>query len=113
MLHIAGGHLFIGSHTILNFYEVTLGLPELHGAELTRWVEMTEGLSFAALAELVISVACLGNSLEDTVEVLRMLDDQRPSSREFERPGAMGFGALRNQAGSQRRRAADEDDIPF
>ena len=34
-------------------------------------------------AELVISVACLGNSLEDTVEVLRMLDDQRPSSREF------------------------------
>jgi hypothetical protein len=88
-------------------------LPELHGAELTRWVEMTEGLSFAALAELVISVACLGNSLEATVEVLRMLDDQRPSSREFERPGAMGFGAMRNQAGSQRRRAADEDDIPF
>ncbi len=88
-------------------------LPELHGPELARWVELTDGLSFAALAELVISVACLGNSLEDTVEVLRMLDDQRPSSREFERPGAMGFGAMRNQADTQRRRAAGEEDIPF
>jgi SpoVK/Ycf46/Vps4 family AAA+-type ATPase len=87
-------------------------LPELHGPELARWVELTEGLSFAALAELVISVACLGNSLEDTVEVLRTLDDQRPSSREFERPGAMGFGAMRNQARSHRRPAQD-DDIPF
>ena len=82
-------------------------------SQLAHWVDLTDGLSYAALAELVISVACLGNSLEDTVEVLRMLDDQRPSSREFERPGAMGFGALRNQAGSQRRRADDEDDIPF
>src|SRR5262249_20123468 len=37
-------------------------LPELQAAELGRWVSLTEGLSFAALAELVISVACLGNS---------------------------------------------------
>jgi len=73
-----------------------------------------DAASFAALAELVISVACLGNSLEDTVEVLRMLDDQRPSSREFERPGTMGFGAMRNQASPQRRNnPPGEDDIPF
>ncbi|HYT91376.1 MAG TPA: ATP-binding protein [Gemmataceae bacterium] len=88
-------------------------LPELQGAELTRWVELTDGLSFAALAELVISVACLGNSLEGTVEVLRSLDDQHPSSREFERPGNMGFGAMRNQARTQRRPSRREDDIPF
>jgi AAA+ superfamily predicted ATPase len=89
-------------------------LPELQGAELARWVEMTEGLSFAALAELVISVACLGNSLEDTVEVLRTLDDQRPSSREFDRPGTMGFGALRNQTSPQRPKPAPGDEeIPF
>ncbi len=62
--------------------------------ELTRWVELTSGLSFAAMAELVISVACLGNNLEDTVRLLHMLDDQHPSSREFENPGAMGFGAV-------------------
>jgi hypothetical protein len=56
---------------------------------------MTEGLSFAALAELVISVACLEHSLEDTIRLLRSLDDQHPSSREFDRPGQMGFGMPR------------------
>jgi AAA+ superfamily predicted ATPase len=72
-------------------------LPELcEKAELSRWVELTDGLSFAALAELVISVACLGNSLEETIRVLRGLDDQHPNSREFDKAGAMGF------AGGQR-----------
>ena len=47
-------------------------LPDLiERGELPRWVELTEGLSFAAMAELVISVACLGNSLEDTIRLLR------------------------------------------
>jgi hypothetical protein len=82
-------------------------LPELPAAELARWVEITEGLSFAALAELVISVVCLGNGLEETVKVLRTLDDQHPSSREFERPGTMGFSSSRG------RRGRGEDEIPF
>jgi SpoVK/Ycf46/Vps4 family AAA+-type ATPase len=75
---------------------LTRKLPDLatHG-QMKHWVQMTEGLSFAALAELVISVACLGNSLEETVELLRQLDDQHPSSKDFERPGTMGF-ALRS-----------------
>src|SRR5437879_2636932 len=67
-------------------------LPELiTNSQLAHWVDLTDGLSFAALAELVISVACLGNTLEDTVKLLRMLEDQHPSSKEFDRPGAMGF----------------------
>jgi SpoVK/Ycf46/Vps4 family AAA+-type ATPase len=82
-------------------------LPDLPAAELSRWVTTTEGLSFAALAELVISVACLGNSLEETVAVLRTLDDQHPSSREFERPGSMGFSAAKN------RRKRGMDEVPF
>jgi AAA+ superfamily predicted ATPase len=82
-------------------------LPDLGGAELEKWVAVTEGLSFAALAELVISVACLGNSLEDTVRVLRTLDDQHPSSRDFERPGTLGFAAPRS------RRSRAEDETPF
>ena len=84
-------------------------LPDLPAAEMAQWVTLTEGLSFAALAELVISVACLGNSLEDTVKLLRTLHDQTPSSREFERPGGMGFGAMRNQTRTNRGR----DEIPF
>jgi hypothetical protein len=87
-------------------------LPDLPAEELARWVELTDGLSFAALAELVISVACLGNSVEETVRLLRTIDDQHPSSREFERPGAMGFGALRAQARHARRQAGGEE-IPF
>jgi AAA+ superfamily predicted ATPase len=82
-------------------------LPDLSGTEMEKWVAVTEGLSFAALAELVISVACLGNSLEDTVRVLRSLDDQHPSSREFERSGSLGFAAPRN------RRPRNDDDVPF
>lgn len=85
-------------------------LPDLPAAEMAQWVTLTEGLSFAALAELVISVACLGNSLEDTIKLLRTLDDQTPSSREFERAGGMGFGAMRNQARSGR---GGRDEIPF
>jgi SpoVK/Ycf46/Vps4 family AAA+-type ATPase len=67
-------------------------LPNLAAdGALAHWVKLTEGLSFAALAELVISVACLGNGLEETIRVLRQLDDQQPSSKDFDRPGAMGF----------------------
>lgn len=83
-------------------------LPDLMtNGQLANWVSMTEGLSFAALAELVISVACLGNSLEETVNVLRTLDDQHPDSKEFDRPGRMGFGPPRSKPRMR------EDDIPF
>ena len=68
-------------------------LPELaRKGELPRWVELTEGLSFAAIAELVISVVCLNNNLEETVQLLRQLDDQHLDSKEFDKPGGMGFG---------------------
>jgi SpoVK/Ycf46/Vps4 family AAA+-type ATPase len=64
-------------------------LPELAPSELECWAKQSEGLSFAALAELVISVICLGHPLEDAVRTLRAVEKSRPSSREFQ--GAMGF----------------------
>ena len=80
-------------------------LPDLvANGQLAQWVTMTDGLSFAALAELVISVACLGNSLEETISLLRSLDDHLPNSKEFERPGAMGFAKPRKNR---------TEDIPF
>ena len=66
-------------------------LPEQPTAERARWVELTEGLPFAALAELVISVACLGNNLEESVALLKSLDAQTPSSMEF------GDGSVRDE----------------
>jgi hypothetical protein len=80
-------------------------LPDLVASgQLGHWVSLTDGLSFAALAELVISVACLGNNLEETVTLLRGLDDHQPNSKEFDRPGAMGFGPARSKS---------DNNIPF
>src|SRR5207302_5148578 len=58
-------------------------MPDQPEVERARWVEQSEGLPFAALAELVISVKCLGNELEDAVELLRKLDRHAPNSGEF------------------------------
>jgi len=83
-------------------------LPDLETqGELTRWVDLTEGLSFAALAELVISVVCLGNKLEDTVELLRCLEEHNPTSKEFDKAASMGFGGKRRPVRDGR------EDIPF
>jgi hypothetical protein len=61
----------------------TRKLPQQSRDERMRWVLLTDGLPFAALAELVISVKCLGNDLEETVALLRTLDSHSPSSSEF------------------------------
>ena len=46
-------------------------------------MELTDGLPFAALAEMVISVLCLGNDLEESAKLLKSLDAHNPSSLEF------------------------------
>lgn len=58
-------------------------LGERPQAELAMWVEQSDGLPFAALAELVISVCCLGNGLEESATLLKSLDAHNPSSMEF------------------------------
>ena len=62
----------------------TRKVPDLAGDELRRWVTGTEGIPFAGLAELVISVRCLDNSLEDTIKQLRSLEEGTPSSEEYQ-----------------------------
>ena len=58
-------------------------LPELARRDLARWVELSAGLPFAALTELVISVECLGHGLEEAAEALHELDRHTPSSDQF------------------------------
>jgi SpoVK/Ycf46/Vps4 family AAA+-type ATPase len=58
-------------------------LPELTPAQLDHWVELSNGLLFAALAELVISVECLGHDLQSAAATLHQLDRHTPSSDEF------------------------------
>lgn len=57
--------------------------------KLNLWVKKTTGISFAGLAETLISVLCLGNSLDETVRVLKDLENGHPNSQDF---GNVGFG---------------------
>jgi SpoVK/Ycf46/Vps4 family AAA+-type ATPase len=59
-------------------------LPELSTDERQRWVELSEGLTFAALAELIISVCCLENGLEESAALLKELDCHKPSAEEYD-----------------------------
>ncbi len=69
------------------YLEKKLGIS---GDDLEMWVNKSKGFSFAALAEMVISIKCLGNSLDDTVNVLRELSKAKASSTEFD-PTKLGF----------------------
>jgi AAA+ superfamily predicted ATPase len=51
--------------------------------ELEIWAEATEGFSFAALADLVISVKCLNNDFKNSVEKIKSLCDAKYSSDEY------------------------------
>ena len=67
-----------------------LGSTHSH-EDIVSLANLSDGLSFAALADLVISVCCLGNDLDETITPLRGMS-RTPSSREYDNPGEMGFG---------------------
>lgn len=62
------------------------------GENLKKWVVQTKGLSFAALAEAIISTICLGNKFEDSIKILKDMENGHPSSSDF---GKLGFGVDR------------------
>lgn len=66
--------------------------------DIENWVKSTEDFSFAAMAELVISVKCLGNEFTKAVEVIRKLMASKPSSTqstdEEDEPQKLGFGGF-------------------
>jgi len=42
-------------------------------ADIEQWVKVTEGFSMAALAELIVSVKCLGNSFEEALQEAKIV----------------------------------------
>ena len=80
-------------------------VPDLSAQQRKQWVEQTQDLSFAALAELIISVCCLGHDLNETVTLLKELDAREPSSREYQRQSS-------GRKPSRRRRGNGQE-IPF
>ena len=60
--------------------------------EVEKWVKATDGFSFAAMAELVISVKCLGGDFDKSVEVIGRLLKAKASSRDYDSE-KVGFNA--------------------
>jgi len=56
---------------------------KINGEDVHKWVKDSEGFSFAALSELVISIKCLGNTFEDSIKRLKDLSNKK-SSTEFD-----------------------------
>jgi len=63
------------------YFKVKANLNEV---ELEEWVNKTEGFSFAALADLIISVKCFRKDLEESINILKQLMYKKVSSEEFE-----------------------------
>lgn len=64
---------------------------KLNVSNINEWVEDTDGFSFAALAELVIGVECLGNTFDTTIKVLKELMKNKQTSDDFNGPREFGF----------------------
>lgn len=67
--------------------------PKMKVAAFNKLALSTEGLSMAGLTELIISVYCLGNNLETTIAILKAMENNNPSSTDFDKGGALGFAA--------------------
>jgi hypothetical protein len=67
-------------------------LPDSTPSEIDHLVKESEGFSFAAMAEIIISIKCLGNDLTDTLVILKEMHKRLPNSREYDTNQA-GFGS--------------------
>jgi hypothetical protein len=63
------------------YFEKKLKVSE---AEIEKWVAASEGFSFAACAELVISVCCFENTFENAVKILDDMMKATPSNKDYE-----------------------------
>lgn len=70
------------------YFKHKLGIED---DELAMWVKESDGFSFAAMTELVISVKCLGNEFVKSVKVLKDLMCNTKSSRDYSNVGKVGF----------------------
>jgi hypothetical protein len=70
------------------YFEKKLGVDK----DLAMWVKATKGFSFAALAELVISVCCFENDFNISVKRLDEMMTANISSRDYDYQSKVGFG---------------------
>lgn len=85
-------------------------LPRMTTKQLESVVARTTGLSLAALSEMIISVYCLGNSLDDTIKILKALANGQPSSSDFKTDPAIGFASEFGKGNDEDGATIGEDD---
>ena len=68
-------------------------LPKITKKQLDDLVLRTDKLSLAGLSEMIISVYCLGNKLDDTINILKALSEGKPSSSDFGSAATIGFAS--------------------
>ena len=61
--------------------------------EIDRWVIASNGFSFAACAELVISICCFGKDFNESVSMLKEMMSANVSSRNYNNTEGVGFAA--------------------
>jgi DNA replication protein DnaC len=59
--------------------------------DIEKWVDDTEEMSIAHMKELFIAVCILGNSYEESLDMLRNMIEEKPNSSEDD-VGKIGFG---------------------
>jgi hypothetical protein len=59
--------------------------------EIENWVKASDGFSFAACAELVISVCCFEKPFENAVKDLKEMMSANVSSRDYDKSQTLGF----------------------
>lgn len=67
------------------------GLDWWSGDELNRWTELSKGLSVAHMREMIISVCCLGQDIEDVIKRLHKMHKIKLSSENDNDGEPMGF----------------------
>lgn len=80
--------------TRLKYFEHKLrAFMDINDLDIQKIVDACEGMSFAALAEVLVSVKCLGKGLDETLRSLKLMQKSRPSSTDGR--GPMGFSAMK------------------
>jgi len=73
-------------------YFTTKLLPEdLEKHPIDQWVEASNGFSYAALADLIISVTCIKNSFGNSVQQLKNLMKEALSDEYYKKGSGLGF----------------------
>lgn len=73
------------------YLENTLKEEDLKQIDIDKWVKETEDLSIAHLRELIVSTAIQGNTFEDTIAILKDLNETTPVIKKFGGKGNVGF----------------------